>query len=323
MDYQKVQERLQRIKDTQFAKHRAHIHNRGDIVVVDWKRDNTNAYAVRYVFYKNHVFITGDLGDAVFNCTWQTWTTEKPYKNAPVGCGRPNKFKPISLEYLEEKLGAFRESDVYEFSSVEAKEEIKHYREYVAAGYKDEFKDLLKETEGYRFCDEWRNYIISNYDTVEGMFGDSEIIADIIEAGKTFGTRYLSWVAGIQMIEQAIADGTAIYDPIRVLSSNSKAMSLVADVGIGSLCVEAIDPCEKGINTEVFVGVQDKDGYNTQDLAYVGQTYERNADESSDDDFVAKDSLTIRVWSDVDNEDYTKEYVVERYHETEEDAPKN
>ena len=43
MDYQKVQERMQRIKDTQFAKHRAHIHNRGDIVVVDWKRDNTNA----------------------------------------------------------------------------------------------------------------------------------------------------------------------------------------------------------------------------------------------------------------------------------------
>lgn len=62
MDYQKVQERMQRIKDTQFAKHRAHIHNRGDIVVVDWKRDNTNAYAVQYTFYKNHVFITGDLG---------------------------------------------------------------------------------------------------------------------------------------------------------------------------------------------------------------------------------------------------------------------
>ena len=38
MDYKKVQERMQRIKDTQFAKHRAHIHNRGDIVVVDWKR---------------------------------------------------------------------------------------------------------------------------------------------------------------------------------------------------------------------------------------------------------------------------------------------
>lgn len=159
MDYQKVQERMQRIKDTQFAKHRAHIHNRGDIVVVDWKRDNTNAYAVQYTFYKNHVFITGDLGDAIFNCTWQTWTTEKPYKNAPVGCGRPNKFKPISLEYLEEKLGAFRENDVYEFSSVEAKEEIKHYREYVSKDYKDDFKDLLKATEGHRFCDDWRNYI--------------------------------------------------------------------------------------------------------------------------------------------------------------------
>lgn len=166
MDYKKVQERMQRIKDTQFAKHRAHIHNRGDIVVVDWKRDNTNAYAVQYTFYKNHVFITGDLGDAIFNCTWQTWTTEKPYKNAPVGCGRPNKFKPISLEYLEEKLGAFRESDVYEFSSVEAKEEIKHYREYVSKDYKDDFKDLLKATEGHRFCDDWRNYIMSNYDNV-------------------------------------------------------------------------------------------------------------------------------------------------------------
>lgn len=320
MDYKKVQERMQRIKDTQFAKHRAHIHNRGDIVIVDWKRDNTNAYAVQYTFYKNHVFITGDLGDAIFNCTWQTWTTEKPYKNAPVGCGRPNKFKPISLEYLEEKLGAFRESDVYEFSSVEAKEEIKHYREYVSKDYKDDFKDLLKETENYRFCDEWRNYIISNYDMVEGMFSDSEVIADIMDAGKTFGCRYLSWVAGIQMIEQAIADGTAIYDPIRVESNHRTAVSLIADVGNGTISVEAIDPCEKGLHTEVFVSVQDKDGSNPQDLAYIGQTYERNEDKNSDADFVAKDSMTVRVWTEAENEDYTKEYVVERYHESEDDA---
>ena len=82
-----------------------------------------------------------------------------------------------------------------------------------------------------------------------------------------------------------------------------------------TISVEAIDPCEKGLHTEVFVSVQDKDGSNTQDLAYIGQTYERNEDKSSDADFVAKDSMTVRVWTEAENEDYTKEYVVERYHE--------
>lgn len=58
-------------------------------------------------------------------------------------------------------------------------------------------------------------------------------------------------------------------------------------------------------------------------MAYIGQTYERNEDKNSDADFVAKDSMTVRVWSDVDNEDYTKEYVVERYHEADEDKEEN
>ena len=46
MDYQKVQERMQRIKDTQFAKHRAHIHNRGDILLCelyDWDAEIINS----------------------------------------------------------------------------------------------------------------------------------------------------------------------------------------------------------------------------------------------------------------------------------------
>lgn len=78
--------------------------------------------------------------------------------------------------------------------------------------------------------------------------------------------------------------GTAIYDPIRVESNHRTAVSLIADVGNGTISVEAIDPCEKGLHTEVFVSVQDKDGSNTQDLAYIGQTYERNEDKSSDGD---------------------------------------
>lgn len=39
--------------------------------------------------------------------------------------------------------------------------------------------------------------------------------------------------------------------------------------------------------------------------------------------FVAKDSMTVRVWTEAENEDYTKEYVVERYHEDDEDKEEN
>ena len=33
--------------------------------------------------------------------------------------------------------------------------------------------------------------------------------------------------------------------------------------------------------------------------------------------------MTVRVWTEAENEDYTKEYVVERYHESDEDKEEN
>lgn len=55
-----------------------------DTQVLTWKKPGTWWYKIDYVFYKNMIFITGDLRDAVFNCTWEPrwdtdWTEITPY----------------------------------------------------------------------------------------------------------------------------------------------------------------------------------------------------------------------------------------------------
>lgn len=40
--------------------------------VLEWKRPNTTTYAVYITFHMQNVYVTGDLRDAIYRCTWQT-----------------------------------------------------------------------------------------------------------------------------------------------------------------------------------------------------------------------------------------------------------
>ncbi len=72
------------------------------IVVVDFRRPNTCTYAVRYVFDGNKVYVSGDLGDAVFNCTWRVSPVDKTWN---------------SLWYIFEKLSASESGREMDFNS--------------------------------------------------------------------------------------------------------------------------------------------------------------------------------------------------------------
>ncbi len=68
----KTHEEIQKeIREEWFKDHKATLETHGDITVLDWKRPGSNFYYCRYVFDGHRVYISGDIGEAVFLLTWK------------------------------------------------------------------------------------------------------------------------------------------------------------------------------------------------------------------------------------------------------------
>lgn len=72
--------------------HKVTLLKAEEIIVLDWRKPDTCIFAVRYVFDGNHMYVSGDLGEAVFHFT------EK---------ADPDRIAGYNLSYFNEKLKAF------------------------------------------------------------------------------------------------------------------------------------------------------------------------------------------------------------------------
>lgn len=87
-----------------FPDHKATVTQQGDLKVLTWKKDGTMMYGVRYVFDGSRMYVTGDLGEALFCFTELV---------------NVHTFVDYHLDYFEEKLRAYHE-DKREFNSDKA-----------------------------------------------------------------------------------------------------------------------------------------------------------------------------------------------------------
>ena len=102
-----------------FKNHKADLRilDNGTQVLI-WKQPDTRMYEIDFVFFKNMVYITGDMRDAVFNTTWRTsWDCNNGWR--------------ISLNYFAEKLSCIK----YGKYTWDSKEAVK----YLTAAYRDCF----------------------------------------------------------------------------------------------------------------------------------------------------------------------------------------
>lgn len=68
--------------------------------VLDWRKPDTNEFAIRYVFDGQYLYISGDLGSATFRLTWY---------------GTPQSLERVGLSYFMEKCESCQ-YDRYDFS---------------------------------------------------------------------------------------------------------------------------------------------------------------------------------------------------------------
>ena len=114
-----------------FKDHKAALNQYGEIVVLNWQEPGTGIFMVRYVCDRNNMYVSGDLGEAVFRFT------EKAI---------PERIARYDLGYFCEKLRAFCDP-IRDFNRLKAKEYVDEVlREHNEDGYeydKSAFDELL------------------------------------------------------------------------------------------------------------------------------------------------------------------------------------
>jgi hypothetical protein len=116
---------IKEIKENWFKEHIATITELRGITILDWKQHDSVIFSIRYVFDGYNMYITGDLGEAIFRFT------EKAV---------PERIASYNLSYFHEKLRAFCDSK-YDFDRTKAKETL----DYILNGREDIDNSIYKE----------------------------------------------------------------------------------------------------------------------------------------------------------------------------------
>ncbi len=109
------------IRERWFKDHIATVKEEGNLKTLVWAKPGTGYCRIRYVMDGGMLYISGDLGDAMFRLTWNSAAI--------------NSYD-ISLGYFTEKLVAYS-GKKYDFDSEEA---VKELREWLKRLKEDECK---------------------------------------------------------------------------------------------------------------------------------------------------------------------------------------
>ncbi|MBC9783514.1 hypothetical protein H1S01_03180 [Heliobacterium chlorum] len=177
------------IRERWFRDHQATLTEHGDLKVLEWRRLGTSSYYVRYVFDRNMMYVSGDLGSAVF------WFTEHADVHTQA---------TYSLSYFEGKMVAFSD-DRRDFNENKA---VKRLREWLndikQAGKEYDHDDMQQLFEDARRCSHrshwdalaWNHSILSELDDCYHEW--------FFRAGDEMPWRIIAYLIGLKMASEQL-----------------------------------------------------------------------------------------------------------------------
>lgn len=183
MDYlEKMQEE---IRNEWFASHVAKIQGDEGVQVIEWGTPGTFMYRTKYVLSGNNVFVSGDIGEAVY-----TLTCPATLEN----------MKNFDLSYFTGKLSAFCD-DRWNFDEKKANKELKEYwDEYDMNEIEDgkEIYDSIMSAMGESYSiDSFGAWLMTVY---QDTSIDSETMSIVSGFGQRLPPRLIGYWVGLQMI---------------------------------------------------------------------------------------------------------------------------
>jgi hypothetical protein len=185
------------IKKNWFPKHVATVTEYEKVTILDWREPGTNMYSVRYIFASNKLFISGDIGEAIFDLTWYATI---------------QSFKDVDIGYLMGKLACSSRKE-YDFVDQKARQELNEWRDERLedmendVDYRKEINDTHEEVESAisesSDTDYFSHAVFRVYHEVSTQYIDSEDFSMISDFGKQLNSVFPAYLLGIKMaIEQ-------------------------------------------------------------------------------------------------------------------------
>ncbi|MDA1952018.1 hypothetical protein PDL03_21145 [Bacillus cereus] len=183
-----IEKAIEEIKNDWFADHVAEIKGEERLQVIQWGKPGTNMYRTKYVLSGANVFISGDIGEAVYRLTCLA-TLEN--------------IKGFNLSYFTGKLVAFC-GERWNFDSNKAKKELKEYWEEYEMNDQEDGKEMYRKImSAINESSSMNEYQYWLHDAYHSTSMDSDTISDVSDFGKRLPYRLIGYWLGLQMaIEQ-------------------------------------------------------------------------------------------------------------------------
>ena len=161
-----IEKAIEEIKNEWFADHVAEIKGEEGLQVIQWGTPGTSMYRTKYVLSGSNVFISGDIGEAVYTLTCTA---------------TPENIKGYNLSYFTGKLKASY-GDRWNFDSEKARRELNEYwEEYDMNDQEDMRMKILSAINESSSMSEYQYWLHDAYHTASM---DPETISEVSELGK-------------------------------------------------------------------------------------------------------------------------------------------
>ncbi len=191
------------IRNEWFKDHKAYISKLSDrVTVIDWKREDSGFYYVRYVFDGDKLYISGDIGEAVY---WLTWF------------GTPESFKDVHFSYFNEKRQCSLRP-AFEYYSEAFDKDAKKYlssdwiydlTKEKKAKYEQLFEEMKSELEQYPRNPKIQEYLMfmaaDTFEYAEELGIDVENADYLSKFGRLPSTSHLAYLEGLKMIAEQVS----------------------------------------------------------------------------------------------------------------------
>ncbi|MCY7500212.1 hypothetical protein [Bacillus pumilus] len=179
------------IKENWFKNHVAEIKGEEGLQVIYWGKSGTNMYRTKYVLSGNNIFISGDIGEAVYSLTCSATL---------------DNIKDFNLDYFTGKLEAFCE-DRWNFDQTLAKKELREYwDEYeINEQYDDAreiYKGIISAIDESNSLDAYRAWLMPVY---QNTSVDSDTMEYVWDFGKRMPYRLIGYWVGLQMVIEQLS----------------------------------------------------------------------------------------------------------------------
>lgn len=178
------------IRECWFKNHQAQLVQHGDLQVLSWREPGTGTYAIRYVFDGSRIYISGDVGEAIY---WLTWRAHI------------HSFNDLSMGYFTEKLAVFCE-ERWDFSSEKAvkglREWVKRLKEYEKQYDHDDMKQLFDAARSCSSESEWAYHVNELNDFISEL--DCDYWEWMYKVGRDYPSRLRSYLIGLQMASEQL-----------------------------------------------------------------------------------------------------------------------